>query len=70
MAIDTWIRVTVDGAMASKPDNADHRHTVVGATAEGGDVNFSFDSAKITTVSRALSVMAAIQRALLGRIAQ
>ena len=70
MAIDTWIQVTVDTAMASKPDNADHRHTIAGGTANGGDVTFAFDSAKITSVSRALSVMAAVTRALLGRMAQ
>lgn len=70
MAIDTFLRVTLDPAAASKPDNMDHRHIVVGAGSGGGDVTFSFDSAKITSVSLALSTMAAVTRALLGRIPQ
>lgn len=70
MAINTFINITVDPAIANKPDNMDHRHTAVGGTADGGDVTFAYDSAKITTVSRALSVMATIQRSLLARMSQ
>lgn len=68
MAQNNWINVTVDPASAKKVDNTDHRHTVVGGTAASGDVTLSFDSAKITSVSMAKSVIAQILQVLMGQL--
>lgn len=68
MAQNNWINVTVDPAAAKKVDNTDHRHTVIGGTAASGDATFSFDSAKITSVSLAKSIVAQILQSLMGQL--
>ncbi len=68
MAQNNWINVTVDPAAAKKADNTDHRHTVAGGTAAAFDATFSYDSAKITSVSMVNSVMAAIRQQLMGQL--
>ena len=51
MAINKWINGTIDPNATNAPDGADHRHRYVRATSEGGDINISFDTAKVTSQS-------------------
>jgi hypothetical protein len=68
MAINQWANVTLDLAVASKPDRADHRHTVVPASADGGDLTVAWDSAKVTTLTRFDSAIAAARQIAASRL--
>lgn len=51
MAISKWANVTLDAAVASKTDRADHRNTVVPGTADGGNLTVAWDPAVITRMT-------------------
>jgi hypothetical protein len=70
MAIDTWIRVTLDPAASKKPDNQGHQNNTSGAGSDGGSLTIAYDSAVITNSSLANSCIESAKRAILGRLPQ
>jgi hypothetical protein len=70
MAQDNWINITVDPSVAKKPDNADHRHTVVPGTGAAGDFTISWDSTKVTSQSVARSLIAKGLQLMAGYVKQ
>lgn len=70
MAINTWINVTLDPSAASIADNQNMLNTAVGGTTTGASLSIAYDSAKITSVSLALSCIESAKRALLARLPQ
>lgn len=65
MAQDNWLNVTVDANIASG-DPTRAKHGVSGGTAAAGDVTFSFDHTKLTTLNAADSIWAAVRLRLIA----
>ena len=66
MAIDTFLRVTIDPGAASKPDRQDDVHIVARAGSNGGDLTLAFDKAKVASITTLRSALSALVRALDG----
>jgi hypothetical protein len=61
MAQDTWINIALSAGTGEKA-----KHTSVGGANGSGDVTFSYDKAKLTTLNQADAILAQIRGALLG----
>jgi len=68
MAIDTWIIVTLNPAAGKIPDNVDHKNSCSGASADGGNLTLAYDSAVITTQSKAKSCLNAALQQLASKL--
>lgn len=68
MAINAWVTGTLDAAAASKPDRADHRNTVAGASADGGALTIAIDTAIITRLTLFDSLVASIRAVYSSRL--
>ena len=62
MATNTWVNVTLDAAASKKPDRSDHRNSVVGGTADGGNFTVAWDSAVVTTLTQFDSLVASARQ--------
>ena len=66
MAINTFINVTADKSVATRPSSTAAVHTAVGGTTTANDFSIAYDTAVVTTLTIYDSLVAAARQRAVG----